>query len=125
MRSPRATASGLSAATFTANSRAAPEKFCRSSDNAALSPGASTRGVEISATSGARTMVSASAPPYRFPPNTTAVTRTLPLKSGIFSATVAAPFASSATAPENRSTVCTLAVGRRACGRAASAMSPP
>ncbi|MNV32853.1 hypothetical protein D3C71_1242030 [compost metagenome] len=47
------------------------------------------------------------------------------MKSGTFSAIRAMPLASSLTGPENRSTVCTRAVGRLACGMAARAMSPP
>ena len=89
------------------------------------SPGAITRGMLASATIGARTTVSASRLPYWLSEYTSADTRSVPLKSGTFNATCALPFASSFTGPANRSTVCTRAVGRRACGNAASAMSPP
>ena len=89
------------------------------------SPGAITRGMLASATIGARTTTSVSRLPYRLSENTSADTRRVPLKSGTSNATRALPLASSCTGPLNRSTVCTRAVGRRACGNAASAMSPP
>ncbi len=111
--------------TCTLNSPGVPVKFCTSRVTVLVSPGAITRGMLASARIGARTTVSTSRLPYWSSAYTSAETRRVPLKSGTFSATRAMPLASSFTGPENRSTVCTRAVGRLACGIAASAMSPP